>query len=214
METTQERIHSLKLVGGTLCLDFVNTVDWRTDERRQDLLSGYDDLIAWGRRVGAIRDDQARTLRKRVQSDPNAARAALDRAVGLREAIYRLFSALVAGRRVPGRALAQLNKTLVEARAHLRLVPLADGVAWSWHGVEDRLDWPAWLAARSAAELLTSARRDRVRQCAGPGCGWLFLDASRNRTRRWCDMADCGNRAKARRSYARKRSRRTANGMS
>ncbi|MBN1859137.1 CGNR zinc finger domain-containing protein [Candidatus Bipolaricaulota bacterium] len=76
---------------------------------------------------------------------------------------------------------------------------------WGWSDAEDQLEWPVWILARSAADLLTSDERDRVRRCAGPDCGWLFVDISRNHSRRWCDMADCGNRAKARRSYARKR---------
>jgi predicted RNA-binding Zn ribbon-like protein len=62
--------------------------------------------------------------------------------------------------------------------------------------------WPIVLAA---AELLTSAGRARVRECAAHGCGWLFLDTSRSQRRRWCTMASCGNRAKARRFYERTR---------
>ncbi len=91
------------------------------------------------------------------------------------------------------------------ALARLRLVPGPDGLGWDWAADDRALDGVIWSVAHSAAELLTSERLDRVRECAESRCGWLFLDASRNRSRQWCDMKVCGNRAKARRHHARKK---------
>jgi predicted RNA-binding Zn ribbon-like protein len=71
-----------------------------------------------------------------------------------------------------------------------------------------RLERPWWPVVRSAAELLTSPHLlDRLGQCADPQCGWLFLDTSKSRTRKWCDINDCGNRAKQRRFQKKKRGR-------
>ena len=101
--------------------------------------------------------------------------------------------------------LDALNATLARALPHLRIVPEADAYAWNWAGEEDALDSMLWPVARSAGDLLTSDELKRVGECQGDGCGWLFLDMSRNRSRRWCDMGDCGNRAKARRHYHRQK---------
>jgi predicted RNA-binding Zn ribbon-like protein len=85
------------------------------------------------------------------------------------------------------------------------VVPRAGGFEWKWAGDEDALDRMVWPVARSAADVLVSDEGSRVRRCAGESCHWFFLDSGRNRSRRWCDMRDCGNRAKARRLNARKK---------
>jgi predicted RNA-binding Zn ribbon-like protein len=196
MSDVRKRLRGAKFVGGALCLDFVNT---------GDVLSDYGDLLAWAELAGAIDERQAGCLQRSAEVDPTKAEAAFGRAVRLRDAIHRIFSSQASGDPPAEKDLTRLSVVVGTSAKHLRLEPSAEGFTWRWHDAEDRLDWPTWLVARSAVELLTSDRRDRVRECAGPDCGWLFLDASRNRSRRWCDMADCGNRAKARRSYARRR---------
>ncbi len=97
-----------------------------------------------------------------------------------------------------------LSRELSIARDHERLSRSADVFAWTW---DDRyaLDLVLWSVSRSAAELLTSGELSTLRQCGGEECGWLFLDPSRNHSRQWCDMRDCGNRAKVRRFRARRR---------
>jgi predicted RNA-binding Zn ribbon-like protein len=125
--------------------------------------------------------------------------------MALREAVYRIFSA-VAGSRSPQPAdLAILNATLAAALASLRIVTMGNGFIWVWGGGEEALDRVVWPVALSAAGLLTSGERRAVRECAATNCAWLFLDTTRNRSRRWCDMKVCGNRAKARRHYERKK---------
>ncbi|HEV8641556.1 MAG TPA: ABATE domain-containing protein [Methylomirabilota bacterium] len=187
-----------------LCLDFANTV--RRGPTPRDQLSRYADLVAWARRGGALTDAEARRLLGAARRRAAAATAALRRGRALREAIYRLLSA-VADRR-PARAadLATVNAAVAGALALSRLGARGGAFAWDWAGDRDALDRPLWPVARSAGELLTSGDLVAVRECAAPGCTRLFVDRSRNRTRRWCDMAVCGNRAKARRYYARSRS--------
>ncbi len=193
------------LGAGRLCLDFANTADWHRSARPEERLRSYADLLAWGRQAAALTAGEAERLLRAAQRRPADAADVLRRAVALREAIYRLFSALAAGRPPADADLAVLNAALAEALPRLRLAASEEGFVWTWAGDADALDAVLWPVARSAAELLTADERDRVRECADDNCGWLFLDMSRNRSRRWCSMEGCGNRAKARRYYARKK---------
>ncbi|HST87639.1 MAG TPA: ABATE domain-containing protein [Ktedonobacterales bacterium] len=197
---------TLPLRGGRLCLDFANTVDWHAGARHgQEYLTSYAELIAWGRHAGILAGDEAHTLMREAAHHAERAQAALDQAIALREVVYRVFSVLAHGRPTDAGDLAALNAVLVEAHAHLRLRAGTPHFSWAWEPDGPALDRILWPVARSAAELLTADELERVRECASDSCGWLFLDTSKNRSRRWCDMAGCGNRAKARRHYARGR---------
>ncbi len=195
----------LALLGGALCLDFTNTAGWRGQPDSDTVLRDYEDLIAWTQHVGVLSARQSRSLLKQAAAGPARAKAVHRQAISLREALYRAFSSLAAERAAEAVDLATINAAVADAYRHLRLVPHGDGFAWDWHEAEGALELPIWIVARSAADLLVSPDVERVRECAGERCDWLFLDASRNRSRRWCDMAECGNRAKAQRNYARRR---------
>jgi predicted RNA-binding Zn ribbon-like protein len=195
-----------QLFGGHVALDFANTLDFRYDAaRRVELLSSYARLVAFVRQCGAITDGQMRRLLAKT-SEADAQRT-LQRAIELRETIYFLFLSAVKRRRAGGAHLRSFNRFLEETR-----VP--DQMAWKKGGLErthgdlaktpDGLLWPVMDAA---ANLLGSSQRGRVRECSEESCRWLFLDHSKNRSRRWCNMQICGNRAKARRFYARTRER-------
>ena len=186
-----------------LCLDFSNTVEWRAREHPQESLTSYADLVSWGLDAGIVTNKEARLLLREARRRPDEASAALERAVSLRESIYRIFSSVAAKRRPKKEDLEILNDALAEAMAHARVVQAGAGFAWDWAGRERALEGILWPVVRSVAVLLTSGDLERVRECAGVGCGWLFVDVSRNRLRRWCDMKSCGNRAKARRHYER-----------
>lgn len=188
-----------------LCLDFANTVDWRTAAQPHESLTSYADLVAWGQRTGIVPEGRARRLLEESARGPAQAAAVLERATALRKAIYRVFSAIAAGCAPEAADIATLNSALTETMSRLQLSWTTNGFAWRWTADEDALDQVLWPVVRSAAELLTSAELDRVGVCAGDGCGWLFFDTSKNRSRRWCSMQDCGNRAKARRHYRRRR---------
>jgi predicted RNA-binding Zn ribbon-like protein len=203
-EVTEHAERDFDLSGGRLCLDFANTVG-ASRESPKEYLSGYADLVSWSRQAGAVAEDEARRLLREARRRPEAAAATLAHARELREAIYRIFAAGAGG--LPPRAgdLATLNASLVRALSHLRVDPAPGGFSWRWEAGAANLDRPLWAVARSAAELLVSEDRAQVRKCAGTGCDWLFLDLSRNHSRRWCDMKSCGNRAKARRYYEKRR---------
>jgi predicted RNA-binding Zn ribbon-like protein len=199
-----------ELSGGRLCLDLANTVSWRKAADADDLLRSYAHLVAWARLAGLIDDARAEALLLAAGRRPSDAEVVLARAVALREAIHDAMHAVVETARVPPAAIEAINGELASGLPHARVVPAADGFAWGWdEGLADEraLDRPLWAVARSAAELLVSDDLPRVRECAADRCGWLFMDTSKNKSRRWCDMATCGNRAKARRHYARTRGR-------
>jgi predicted RNA-binding Zn ribbon-like protein len=193
--------------GERLCLDFANTVSWRGNDQRHDWLDSYSNLVGWGQLVGVLTDDEAGSLLQEAARRPQEAAQVLERAVALREALYGLFSVVAAGLPPGVTDLDILNAALSRALAHSQLVSTMDGFEWAWVSATGDLERMLWPVAQSAADLLAEGDLKRVGECQGEGCGWLFIDSSRNRSRRWCDMQMCGNRAKAQRHYRRKSQR-------
>lgn len=201
-------MESSQVQAGALCLGFANTLEWRNHpQRRHEKLGSYADLVNWARDTGLISAATARKLARKAAAQPHRAEAMLERARSLRHAIYRLLSAVAARDKPDIGALALLNSEIAVSSVHGRLVAQDGEFRWDWAGAEDALEWVLWPVTRAAAELLTSQKLDRLRECEGEGCGWMFIDTTRNRSRRWCDMKVCGNRAKVRTFY--KRHRRT-----
>jgi len=203
--------HAFEFTGGELCLDFVNTVAHRTDvERRRDGLASFNDLLEWSRQAGTISAADHAVLKRAADRSPVVARRTLARAVALREAIYMAMSAHCAGQSVPRSAINAISREAAIAASHRHIVTIAGsgrGFSWSWEATNARLDRAIWPVAWSSADFVTSARVNRVRECALETCGWLFVDTSRNQTRRWCDMRVCGNRAKVKRFYQRRQAK-------
>jgi predicted RNA-binding Zn ribbon-like protein len=193
----------LNLIGGRLSLEFVNTVDTH-DTLIDDKLTAYPDLVWWALRVGMLDEAAAAPLFARAAAELAAAAAVLTRALELRESAYRLFVAGRAGEAADDADLAVLNGELSRALRWLRVRAEGGELAWGWEDAEE-LDRVLWPMARDAAELLVSGDLRRVGKCCGENCDWLYLDTSRNGSRRWCSMGSCGNRAKARRHYHRAR---------
>jgi len=196
---------SLRDDGGHLALDFVNTLDWRDRAQPVERLAGWPELLDWLRRVRILGAREAKTLAREARAAPRRAAAHFRAALRLREASSRLFRAWLGHRAADPADLALLNARL-RRRPHNRELA-ASGADYVWRRAREG-GAPARLLgvlAEATAELLTSPELRRLRLCKGAGCGWLFLDVSPNRSRRWCAMANCGNRAKARRHYARRR---------
>jgi predicted RNA-binding Zn ribbon-like protein len=205
IDEAERQASAFEFSGGLPCLDFVNTLSGRLKDRPRERLRVYSDLISWGRQAGLLTDLEAQRLIREARRRPAQAATVLERAVGLREALYRLFSVAASGRVPNEDDLAALNAVLSVALSRSRIVLTDGGFGWDWADREDSLERALWPVARSAAQLLTSGELARVRECAETSCAWLFLDTSRNRSRQWCDMRACGNRAKARRHYARRK---------
>jgi predicted RNA-binding Zn ribbon-like protein len=204
MSKRERTASSLDLVGGRLCLDFANTVSTRTKGLRHEYLTMYGDLVAWGQRTQILAGEETEALLHGAARRPAMAHAALERALELRETIYRIFSAVAGDREPETTDLATLNTTLRETLARLEVHPSPGGFQWTWVADEGDLDRILWPIVRSAADLLTSEDLGRVRECAREGCDWLFVDLSKNHSRRWCSMAMCGSRVKSRRYYQRR----------
>lgn len=202
-----ESSYEFEYSGGVLCLDFVNTVSDRGTEP-VERWTGYGELLRWAQGAELVDGAEAERLAALAAAEPEVGERVLRRAVELREALFAIFAATAAGEAPPAPALKHLNRVLPETLSHLRLVPGDECCAWSWRGcegAEEELAFLLWPVVRSAADLLTDDDLDRVRECDADTCRWLFLDRSRNRSRRWCDMQQCGNRAKARRHYRRQK---------
>lgn len=194
---------------GRLCLGLVNTFHPRSGRHTHDALTGYDDLVAWNRSIGMLTEEQEQYLLQRASAHPQEALKAFERALAVRESLFRVFAAVAAGSSPQREDLDVTQGVFAEAMAHGYLSPTAHEFSWTWGAGErdgggEELNVLLWPVALSAIELFTSsAEWGRLKEC--PGCGWLFLDASKTGNRRWCSMDACGSRAKMRRQYARKR---------
>src|SRR5687768_2896717 len=197
--------HDFEFVGGSVALDFANTLGGMHTAPTHEHLIEYSDLVEFCRSAGTVSVSQARRLIEEANRQPSKAAAVLRRAISLREAIWRVFDAFAKNGRAEPTDLATIHEEELAALRHARFQQSASDVDYAW--TDDLLlDRPLWAIAHSAAELRRS-KEDlaRVRECGSETCEWLFIDRSRNHTRRWCDMNDCGNAAKVRRFRQRQR---------
>jgi predicted RNA-binding Zn ribbon-like protein len=169
------------------------------------LIAPCSDLLGWARQATILTPGEAALLADTARQGARAVADALSQARVLREAMYAVFSARAAGLPAPPANLQTLNRAIGRAMARGGLTPAGPRFEWGWPDTAPGLDRVSWWVARSAAELLTSPDLTFVRECASYDCGWLFMDTTKNRSRRWCDMRVCGNRAKSRRHYERRR---------
>ena len=196
--------HPLEFIGGALALDFTNTIGGTHRAPNHEHLQEYQDLVDFALLGGGILPAEARRLKAEAVRHPLRAKDVLRRATVLREAIWRCFEALSQGRAVQTADLALMNQEIGDALRHARLVGQDGGFTWDWDE-DPSLERPLWPIARSAADLLANPQAlAQLRECASETCEWLFLDRSRNHTRRWCDMNDCGGRDKVRRFRAKR----------
>ena len=194
-----------EMIGGRTCLDFVNTASQRRLGPFREKLNGYEDLLDWAIEAEQLTEQEAAHLRAKAAAQPHAAQAVVERGRLLREAIYRVFTARAAGAVLPTADLELISEENARAAVNRVLTPVGVGsCSFEWR-TYDALDRPLWPVAVSAVNLAASADAARVKECGSDNCNWLFMDTSKNRSRRWCDMKDCGNRAKARRHYHRTR---------
>ena len=200
----QEQIFDF--TGGLLCLDYANTVEDRPDVHPRELLTSYNDLVSWGQQAQVLTELEGQRLFEEAARRPAEASRVLEYAIAIREAIFRIFKAVTEEVSPKEDDLVSLSAAVADAQAHARIVSKEEGFSWDWTDNAGDMDRMLWPVVRSAADLLTSDELDDVRVCASETCNWLFMDTSKNHSRRWCDMKSCGNRAKARRFYGRRKS--------
>ena len=195
---------NLRLLADHHVLDFINTIDPREGPHRIDHLCDFADLLAWAKRAHVVSDGDARRISLEAKGNSGSAARAFKRAIDLREALYLIFLRIVAGQSPPRAALAELMRAHRDGLAHGAFVRSGNRFQWVLPAIAE---FVRWRIAQDAIALLESAELTRVKRCPGSGdCGWLFLDTSKNATRRWCSMEGCGNRAKMRRFLNRKHS--------
>jgi predicted RNA-binding Zn ribbon-like protein len=178
-----------------LALDFANTVDDPLGPQRWDHIADYETLLAWSVEVAGMPADVAAALARRSRTHPSQTALALQRAAGLRSAINELFGAIIDNRSAV-RGWAQLRPFIGSATALADLDTARTPITLAWD--DTNVEAPLWPIAHSAYLLLTSPRLARLKRCVG--CPWLFLDKSKNQSRRWCSMSTCGTSAKVSRT--------------
>ena len=191
------------LIAETPCLDFANTIRGRGTKREEDLLGSFADLLDWSRAVGSLPERDLLAFSREARNRADEAERVLHRARRFRDAAYRLFADVSAGCPPARDPLDALNQDVRRCTPYRALEREHNQAVWRWR-VGSKLEALLWPIVWSTAELLTSDRREQVRQCAHEECTWLFLDRSKNRSRRWCVPEVCGNRARVRRHYLRR----------
>jgi predicted RNA-binding Zn ribbon-like protein len=179
-------------------LAFINTLSGRPTSAPVERLDSYEALVGWARGQHLISAAAADRLSGEARKHPHQAAAVLARAKGFREALNSLAAAIDGGRQPNADVLKTIGECLASAYANGRLVPHEGTLQWV-ASAEDDLDRVLWEIGRAAGRLVVSPRLARVRACAASDCGWWFVDDTKNRSRRWCDMTLCGNREKLRR---------------
>ena len=191
-------IEHVPLVGGRLCLDFVNTTGARRSGTPRERLTSYEALLVWAKRSGLLARSRVAQLRQEGRRKPERARRVLTAALALRERLYRTFLDVISDKPPEKEHLEILSAAFKQAHRWKHLVWHTGRL--QWHSTRDATALGGFLdgVVGSALEVLTSDEMQRLKKCGE--CDWLFLDRSKNGSRRWCKK-DCRDRVKARRYY-------------
>jgi len=192
--------------GGALCLDFCNSGQSARGPSGAEWIASFPDLIDWLEAAQALAAGQAARLRRAGAASPRAAAQVWGRAIKFREALFRVLNAKAEGGAVAREDLADIEAEHARAGSFARLSWAGEGYRWSLDPSAAALDAAMQPLVESAVSVLTSAKLERLRRCGNSTCYWLFIDETRNHSRRWCEMASCGNIVKVRRHRERARS--------
>jgi len=192
------------LSGGHPALDLVNSLDnrFRADGPNENL-NHYSDLLRFLGEVDLLGSQEIQRLGKPA-SEP-VTQQVLSEVIELREATAAVFYAAMEKQTPAPEDIQTLERHFLQASQHRELQWDATHahMSWNWDRANTDPNLPLWLLSQSVSDILLSPDAARVRTCAVDTCRWLFLDTSKNHTRRWCNMKVCGNRMKARRFQAR-----------
>jgi len=201
MPESKRTLETLELVGGALCLDFANTINSRR-EPEHDYLLTYSDLVDWAGKVEILSAQQVKSLKQKESQNAKEAEKALEKGQSAREIVYRIFSASANKSKPKEEDLSAITRLYEEAIANGEHAKVGNHYEIIWQA-DKTVDALLWSIVASAENLLLSEELGRVKEC--PNCGWLFLDTSKNQSRRWCSMNTCGARDKMRRYHKRLR---------
>lgn len=208
-------------IGERLCLDFANTIEPRgtpylSEQLRatqREYLTGYSDFLAWSVLIGTVTEEEALQLQEQAMREVPRADETLKQIIALRERLYVMFWNVASSHEAQEQELQWLQQTYLDTLSHARLIKTEGHYEWQWRIEKERLVSPTWPIVQSAMELLTTEDLTRIKLCPGPpdapvACAWLFYDESKNRSRRWCSMEDCGSMTKSLRLTERRRIKR------
>ena len=190
--------HGFEYIGGDVSADYTNTRSGRYGKPGHEHLQTYADVVEFARQAGAVTPADAKRLLAEAENQPEKATLMYRRAVALRESIWRAF-ARIAQEKEPAREDVEvISGEAADALARRRMRKAGAGFLWDWPDTDD-LARPLWPIAHAASDVLTNDEdRGLIRECADDTCAWLFVDRTKNHSRRWCDMATCGSRNKVR----------------
>lgn len=197
---TKRTIDNLSLDGGVLCLDFVNTVHDRTETDPHDYLQNYDHWFDWLEKVQAMPVDR---LRQFKHMDRKKRQKVLKKVYRARTVLYRVFSSVARNEQCDPVIMNDFNTILSKTLSMIQIKQDGQEFILDWNSRKDDPEEPIWIIIKSAYDLIVDASFDRIKECEM--CGWLFLDKSKNNSRRWCNMQACGSIHKARKYYHRKK---------
>ena len=204
--STDKNIKTLALDGGTLCFDFINTVNTRTKQFRvHEYLPDYENFLLWCHKVEIAEKTKLIELEKYAQQHTSAAENTLDKIIKTRETLYQLFSCIAKDQaaKIPAVVLKSFNADLQAAFSHIKFDITDNYLQQSWERGRTPLLEPLWVILKSAHDVLIQKNYERIKEC--PACGWLFLDQTKNNKRRWCSPSTCGSIEKSKRYYRKKK---------
>lgn len=183
-----------KLIGGSLCFDFTNTVSWRGQENSHEWFDPIDNLVVWAQLTHILDTTEVTALREHMNVSPEINERTLHTLITTRETLYRAFSNVISDKRPDEKDLQSINIQVKAALSHLEISSFNGGFELTWQRKVSALQKVRYSVIKSAADVLITEDLTRVKKC--PSCQWLYLDKSKNKSRRWCTMEDCGNRHK------------------
>ncbi len=198
-----KKIWEISLIGGSLCMDFINTVHDRMSDPVADYLLDIHDLVAWAARLDILDTRTTRSLEDVAASNPRKGEQFFKEAVSTRELLYRMFSAISEGKKIRPADMTAFNSRLPPYFSSLRLKQEREFYQEDWNLPAESFYRIIAPVMNDAYGLLLSGNLQRVKSC--PSCGWLFLDSTKNGQRRWCSMKSCGSNVKALEWYHRQK---------
>jgi predicted RNA-binding Zn ribbon-like protein len=202
-----EKFNNLFLDGGTLAFDFINTVNTRKQPANRDYLENFEDVLKWGSKTNMLLPERIKVLSAEKALRPRLAKKALFQLIDTREILYELFKAIANNRKPDNTLAADFNRLLSDAFGDLKMEFYDRSIKIDLIDKKNLLSEPFKNVMKSAYDILTTEDFARIKEC--PGCGWIFLDKTKNGKRRWCNMKVCGSSDKASRYYYRKKGKRT-----
>ena len=204
----KKTVKTMTLDGGCFCLNFVNTIYSRTEEKTYDYLNSYDDVLVWSTRVKLLHTSRIRELSTFAERDKNITEKKLKEIIKKREILYSALVSVIRNKSVDEILAGKLNSILSVALSKLQLKIYGQKIDVTWNENEIDLFEPLWAVYKDAFEIMTSVPVNRIKECKS--CGWLFLDKSKNNSRTWCSMQSCGSLEKSKRYYHKVKKLKTA----